>query len=133
MKFLDFRKNVKVKFSLDKNRYVMAKVEKSPKFSKKILSIINDTEEITVIAIEGTELTSISEKRDFRRITFEITVPFNLTGFLAHVSTLLAHKNIPIFVISAFSTDHILVKDIDVDEAITLLQKDGMHRLDASR
>ena len=42
---------------------------------------------------------------------------FGLVGFLAKVSQLLAEEKIPIFVISAYSTDHILVKKKDLEIA----------------
>jgi len=133
MKFRDFRKTVQVKFSVNKNRYAIARLAEPPKLSNEIFSIINDEEEITVIAKEGTKLPSISEEKSFRRITFEMNLPFNLTGFLSHVSTLLTRKNIPIFAISAYSTDHLFVREGNLDEVIELLQKDGMYRSDASK
>ncbi len=133
MQFSDFRKTQSVKFSVYKNRYVIAKLAEPPQLSNQIFSIINDAEEITVIAEEGTELPSVLEEKFFRRITFEVNLPFSLTGFLSHVSTLLTLKNIPIFVISAYSTDHIFVREGNLDEVIELLQKDGMHLLDAFR
>jgi hypothetical protein len=58
MKFQDFRKTVQMKFSLDNNRFVIARVAKVPELSDKIFSIINGKEEITVIAKEGTKLES---------------------------------------------------------------------------
>jgi len=38
----------------------------------------------------------------------------------------LANENIPIFAISAYSTDHILVKEEYLDKAKEVLKKDGM-------
>ncbi len=133
MQFSDFRKTVPLRFSVHMNRYVIARVAEPPQLSNQIFSIINDTEEITVIAEEDTELPSVLEEKFFRRITFEVNLPFSLAGFLSHVSTLLTLKNIPIFVISAYSTDHIFVREGNLDEVIELLQKDGMHLLDAFR
>jgi hypothetical protein len=133
MQFRDFRKTFQVKFSVSKNHYVIARLAEPPKFSNQIFAVINDEEEITVIAKEGTELQSVSEEKSFRRITFEVNLPFNLTGFLSHIFTLLTHKNIPIFAISAYSTDHLFVREASLDEVIELLQKDDMYRLDASR
>ena len=126
MKFSEFREKVNVKFSVDSNRYITAKLEEVPKFSDEIFSIIRDKNEVTVIAKEGLELQHISEEKFFKLITFDVTLPFDLSGFISHVSALLASKNIPILAISAYSTDHIFVKEEDLDSAIKVLKKDGM-------
>ena len=111
---------------MDSYRYIIAKLKEVPKFSDEIFSIIRDKNEITVITKEGLELQPISEEKFFKLITFDVTLPFDLTGFLSHVSTLLASKNIPILAISAYSTDHIFVREEDLDSAIEVLKKDGM-------
>jgi hypothetical protein len=126
VKFSEFRKKVSVKFSVDNNRYIIAKLKEIPKFSDEIFSIIRDENEVTVIAREGVELQFISEEKFFKLITFGVTLPFDLTDFLSHVSALLASKNIPILAISAYSTDHIFVREEDVDSAVEVLEKDGM-------
>jgi hypothetical protein len=126
VKFSEFRKKVSVKFSVDNNRYIIAKLKEIPKFSDEIFSIIRDENEVTVIAREGVELQFISEEKFFKLITFDVTLPFDLTDFLSHVSALLASKNIPILAISAYSTDHIFVREEDVDSAVEVLEKDGM-------
>ena len=126
MKFSEFREKVRVKFSVDSNRYIIAKLKVVPKFSDEIFSIIRDKNEITVITKEGLELQPISEEKFFKLITFDVTPPFDLTNFLSHVSTLLASKNIPILAISAYSTDHIFVREEDLDSTIEVLKKDGM-------
>jgi hypothetical protein len=126
VKFSEFREGVCVKFSVDNSRYIVAKLEEAPKFSDEIFSIVKDKDEVTVIAKEGFELQSISEEKFFKLIIFGVTLPFDLTGFLSHVSTLLANKDIPILAISAYSTDHILVREEDLDGAVEVLKKDGM-------
>ena len=50
---------------------------------------------------------------------------FGLVGFLAKVSKVLADEKIPIFVISAYSTDHILVKETDLAMAEEKLKELG--------
>ena len=129
MKFSEFREKVNVKFSVDSNRYIIANLKKVPKFSDEIFCIIRDETEVTVIAKEGLELQFISEEKFFKLITFDVTLPFDLTDFLSHVSALLASKNIPIFAISAYSTDHIFVREEDLDNAVKVLEKDGMAAL----
>jgi hypothetical protein len=78
------------------------------------------------VAKEGVELNPLSEEKFFKLITFEVTLPFDLTGFLSHVSALLAKKSIPLLAFSAYSTDHILVKEEDLDRAVEVLERDCM-------
>ncbi len=67
----------------------------------------------------------IDIERDWKLITFNVVLPFNLVGFLAVISKALADENIPIFVISAFSTDHILVKNDQLAKATNKLKELG--------
>jgi hypothetical protein len=126
VKFNKFRENVTIKFSVDNDKFVMAKLKEVPKFSDKIFSIIRDKNEVTVIAKESAKLQPISEEKFFKLVTFDVTLPFDLTDFLSHISTLFAEKNIPILAISAFSTDHLLVKEEYLESVIEVLKKDGM-------
>ena len=133
MKFSEFKKKYKVQFSVDENRYVIAKLKEAPKFSDEIFAIIRDNKEVTIIAKEGFQTQPISEEKFFDLITFSATLPFDLIGFLSHISRLLASKNIPIFTISAFSTDHLLVRDKDLSSAVQILEKDGMYKVSLSK
>lgn len=126
LRFSEFRKDVQLKFSMSDSRYVIAKVGRVPEFADELFSVIKDEKEITVIAKEGIELQSISERRFFKRITFDAAFPFELTGFLSHVSTLLANNGIPILPISSYSTDHLFVREEDSHKAVEILRRDGM-------
>ena len=52
-------------------------------------------------------------------------LPFGLVGFLAEISKALADEGINIITISAFSTDHILVKENDLQKAKRKLESLG--------
>jgi uncharacterized protein len=58
-------------------------------------------------------------------ITFDMVLPFSLVGFLARVSAALADAGIGICALSAYSTDHILVKAPDLETALRTLEKLG--------
>lgn len=126
MKFSEFRKKVNVKFTVDNDRYVIARLKAVPRFSEGIFAVINDANEVTVIAKEGFEMQPISEEKFFKLVTFNVALPFELSGFLSHVSVLLAGKNIPVFAVSAYSTDHIFIREADLDNAVEVLEKDGI-------
>ena len=51
--------------------------------------------------------------------------PFSMTGVLASFLDPLAKAGVPIFAVSTFDTDYVLVKDIDVQRASTALAAAG--------
>ena len=126
LKFSEYRQNTNVKFSVDSSKYTIAKVDAVPEFSDKVFAIIKDQNEVTVVAKEGFVSQPIAVEGYFRRITFDVALPYDLIGFAAHISTLLANKNIPILIYSAYSTDHLFVKEEDLDSTVETLEKDGM-------
>lgn len=61
----------------------------------------------------------------WRRLTFELDLPFGLVGFLAAVATALAEADVAVFVLSGYTTDHVLVKDADLPAAERTLRALG--------
>lgn len=116
-------KNLKIKVS--ENNFVIVK---SKKIYPDAFANIKDDKEITVI-IEESKINKkdiINMENNWRIITFDTILPFDVVGFIAKVSNALAKENISIFVISSYSTDHILVKNRDLDKAIKSLDKLGI-------
>ncbi len=74
---------------------------------------ITDKNETTVIIEQSKydEENVIEIEKDWKILTFDMVLPFELVGFLAKVYKVLADEKIPIFTVSAYSTDHILVKE----------------------
>ncbi len=69
------------------------------------------------------ELNAIEIEKGFRILTYDGTLEFNVVGFIAKIATAMAKRGVPVFVISAYSTDHILIKDHDVGKAIEALKE----------
>lgn len=126
LKFSEYRQNTNVKFSVDPSKYTIAKLDSIPTFTDKIFAVIKDQNEVTVVAKEGFVSKPIAVEGFFKRITFDMAVPYDLVGFVAYVSTLLANANIPILVYSAYSTDHLFVKEEDLEKTVSALEKDSM-------
>ncbi len=57
----------------------------------------------------------------FRLLTFDIELDFSVVGFLAEISRILAAAGISIVALSAFSRDHILIKQNDLSNALKVL------------
>lgn len=88
---------------------------------------ISDKNEITVI-IERSKINKndvIKIENGWKILTFDMILPFELVGFLAKVSQALANAKISIFAISAYSTDHILIKQENLDKAQKILKDLG--------
>ena len=88
---------------------------------------IIDKNETTVI-IEQSKYNDedvVEIEKGWKILTFDMILPFELVGFLTKVSKVLADEKIPIFAISAYSTDHILVKEKDLVRAEEKLKEFG--------
>jgi hypothetical protein len=91
-------------------------------------AVIKDDRETTCV-IEESRLGAqkyLGIEGDWRMITFDMLLPFSLVGFFAGVSGALAEAGVSIFSISAYSTDHVFVKNQSLDKAVKTLEKLGM-------
>ena len=61
----------------------------------------------------------------WRCLRVEGPLSFELTGVLANLSAPLARAGIPIFVISTYDTDNVLVKVTDLESACSALRDEG--------
>lgn len=118
-----FFKNLKIK--IHKENFAIIK---SKKIYENAFANIRYNNEITVI-IDESKINKddiISIKKNWKIISFDAVLDFNLVGFIAAISEVLSKANISIFVVSSFSTDHILVKKKDLNKAINELKKLGV-------
>jgi len=89
-------------------------------------NIIDKNETIAIIEQSKYDDEDVIEiEKDWKVLTFDMVLPFELVGFLAKVSKVFADQKIPLFDISAYSTDHILVKEKDVARAEEKLKELG--------
>jgi len=61
----------------------------------------------------------------YRAIRVLGTLPFGATGIVMSLAEPLSQARIPIFVISTFETDYLLLRENEVDRAIEVLQRAG--------
>lgn len=88
---------------------------------------IQDETETTVV-VENDDVGTIDASKiesGWKRLTFEMDLPFELVGFLAAVATELAKADISVFVLSSYSTDHVFVKEDELDDAVSQLENLG--------
>lgn len=60
---------------------------------------------------------------NFRLLTFTLELDWSVVGFLAFVAKTLAEAGISVGVISAFSRDHLLIKQEDLPRALKILSQ----------
>lgn len=67
----------------------------------------------------------VSIDKGWKIVTIDAELPLDLVGFLATISQALADAHISIFAVSSYTTDHILVKEEQIDETISIFQELG--------
>jgi hypothetical protein len=88
-------------------------------------SATRTADELTVVLPE--ETVSVSWKAETGWRCFKVLGPldFSLTGILAALATTLAEAGVPIFAVSTYDTDYILVKEENLDKAKQALIASG--------
>jgi hypothetical protein len=100
--------------------------ELSPRMTAPFM-IFRDKWEVTMLVDEIDFKTIRFAIRDakvegnFRLLSFDIELDFDTVGFLAHISKILAEADVSIVALSAFSRDHILIKQEDLAKALKVL------------
>lgn len=70
--------------------------------------------------------TSCVEREDgWRALRVEGTLEFSLTGIIAGISSVLAASGVPVFCVSTFDTDYVLVKEDRLAQALRALDTAG--------
>jgi hypothetical protein len=86
-------------------------------------SITRTSEELSVVCCEDDLPPSVERcERGWRALALEGPIPFTTTGVLAALVTPLAAAGIPVFAISTFDTDLLLVKAGDFDRTLAALR-----------
>lgn len=86
------------------------------------LSITRTPDELSVVCL--TERAPANAERvesGWRILKLHGPFDFALTGILASVLTPLAAARVPIFALSTFDTDYVMVKAVDLDRAVAAL------------
>ena len=100
--------------------------ELSPSGTKPFM-VLRDNHEITLLLDDSDWRTMRHAARDariegnFRLLTFDIELQWKTVGFLARVTQLLAEAEISSGALSAFSRDHMLIKQDDLAKALRVL------------
>ena len=100
--------------------------EVSPRMTAPFM-IIKDAFEVTMLLDDvdfGTMRHTLREAkvgRGYRLLTFDLELDLTVVGFMAEISRILADASIPILALSAFTRDHLLIRQQDLANALKAL------------
>lgn len=100
--------------------------ELSPRGSAPYM-LLRDEHEVTLLLDESDWQTMRHAARDarveggFRLLTLDIELGWSVVGYLSRVTAILAAASIPVGALSAFSRDHLLIKQDDLGKALRVL------------
>lgn len=88
-------------------------------------SITGTPDELSLVCVNDPVPTDVHADRGWRCFKLQGPFPFSLTGILNSITIPLAQANIGIFAISTYDTDYVLVKEHNLQQAITVLREAG--------
>lgn len=104
------------------------KSEKDIPFPASPLFFAKTAEELSLVCPTKSAPETFVERSDgWRCFKIAGVLDFSLVGILAKISGVLAKGNIPIFAVSTFNTDYILVKEEFSEKAEQLLSANGFN------
>lgn len=84
-------------------------------------SITRTAEELSVVCLEEAVPLEVCCEKGWRCLKVDGPLDFSLSGILASLTAPLAAAGIPLFAVSTYNTDYILVKAKDVNRAKAML------------
>ncbi|HYH86850.1 MAG TPA: ACT domain-containing protein [Pyrinomonadaceae bacterium] len=100
--------------------------ELSPRTDSNFM-LLRDPHEVTLLLEEDDWRSMRHAARDakveggFRLVTLDVELPWNVVGFLARVTEILASAGVSVGALSSFSRDHLLIKQDDLGTALRVL------------
>jgi hypothetical protein len=91
--------------------------------------LLRDMQEVTILLDEidydtiRHAIRNAKTEGAFRLLTFNLELGWNVVGYFALIAQILAEAKIPIGAISAFSRDHLLIKQEDLPKALQVLSE----------
>lgn len=92
-----------------------------------VFMILRDDKQVTLLIEEEDwqrirhALRDAKVERGFRLLTFDLELPWNVVGYLARVTEILAAAGISVGALSSFSRDHLLIKQDQLGSALRVL------------
>ena len=95
-----------------------------------LLSVTRTPDELSIVCSEGDVPEGARCEKGWKCLAVDGPLSFSATGILASLAGPLAEAEVPIFVVSTFDTDYLLVPGSQVTQAVTALTAAG-HEVEA--
>lgn len=96
--------------------------------SSAFLSVTRTEAELSIVCAEARVPDEACAERGFRAFQVAGPLAFSLTGVLSSLLDPLARASIPVFVLSTYETDYVLVREVDRRRSLLALRRAG-HRI----
>lgn len=90
-----------------------------------LLSITRTAEELSVLCAESAVPAGVQAEAGWRALKVRGPLDFSLTGILAALAVPLAQAGMPIFAVSSYDTDAVLVPQARLEQALAALRACG--------
>ena len=97
-------------------------------YSRGFVSITRTQEELSIVCLQDSVPSDVSCRRDWRCLKVDGPLDLEQTGVLASLAGPLADAGIPVFVVSTYDTDYLLVSAPQATRAAEVLTDAG-HRI----
>jgi hypothetical protein len=97
-----------------------------------LCAVARTAQELSVVCPAERVPTGVRQEDGFRAMVVRGPLDFAVTGVVSALSAPLARAGIPIFVISTFDTDYLLVREARLDQAMSVLRDAGHEVFTAS-
>ena len=119
-----------LRFTLSPERYAICKLPATHPMPtgflhKPFFAITRTSDELSIVLAEKAVSPEWTSEPGWRMLKVNGPLEFNIVGVIASISAPLAEAGIPIFVVSTFDTDYLLVKHENLDTSIRLLEERG--------
>ena len=88
------------------------------------VSITRTPDELSIVCPQEAVPPDTRVEEDWRALVLPGPIPFEMTGVLAALTVPLAEAGIPVFAISTYDTDYVLVREKNVERALHVLHAD---------
>jgi len=96
-------------------------------FDSEFFSLTRTKEELSIVCkhVDITMDSNTKVDKHWRILKINGQLDLSIIGVIAYVSNLLKENKIPIFTVSTYDTDYILVKNQHIDKTLTALENNG--------
>jgi len=93
--------------------------------NEEFYSITRSRDELSVVCLSKDVPENIRAECDWRALKVRGPLDFSLTGILAAIIDPLSEAKIPIFTISTYDTDYVLVREDSLSQVVAILSGQG--------